>query len=389
MCYVFFVKTVHLAKLCLNPMRIRNWGYIMAMRSSHQASQNGDTTTESAKQAKEASPTIETQSIAAGVKKARSFSEKKNGRSLLFIFLDWFAIFALIFISEYFWHPVLYLGILWLIGGRMIALAEVFGHDSVHYNLFEKRSWNYQLQFLWFFPVFETWDRYREEHFLHHSKLLTPEDPAYIDYKRWGLFEKKNNYVWIWFIRPFLLFDTPYIIKNTMQCLIRDKKFRRQLLPFWAIVLSVCYATGTLQHLLLYWFIPMLWCYPALLFWSETGEHFRAGDAEHPEEKTRSTYGILESLFISPHNDRFHYVHHRYPMIPWFQLKKATAALVPESPKSDGFMDLFYQVKDEKRESHATKDDKKNPMASSKDSTKKKPILNATSSRKVATEKLP
>lgn len=283
------------------------------------------------------------------VRKANSYNEKNGSLSMLFIILDWLAVFGLVYVSEIFWHPLLYLLVIWLIGGRMIALAEVFGHDSVHYSLFKRRSLNYNLQFLWFWPVFETWERYREEHFRHHSKLLTPEDPAYVDYERWGLFEKgKNNYYWVWFVRPFLLFDTPYIIKNTWQCMVTDKKFRYPLLGFWSVVLTICALTGSLKLLLLYWFVPMLWCYPALLFWSETGEHFRADGGE----KTRSTYGFLECLFISPHNDRFHYVHHRFPQIPWFQLKKATKALVPDSPRSDGFMDLFYQVKDEERKNY-------------------------------------
>ncbi len=282
------------------------------------------------------------------IKRAQNFNEKNGTLSLFFILLDWIAIFTLIFISEYFWHPLLYILVLWLIGGRMIALSDVFGHDSVHYNLFKKRSLNYQLQFMWFFPLFETWERYREEHFRHHSKLLTPEDPAYVDYKRWGLFNKNNNYYWVWFIRPFLLFDTPYFISYTIRCMIKDKKYRWQLLIYWALIFAACTLTGTLKLLLMYWFVPMLWCYPALLFWSETGEHFRADDGE----KTRSTYGFLEWLFISPHDDRFHYVHHRFPQIPWFSLKKATQELVPDSPRSDGFVNLFYQVKDETRNNY-------------------------------------
>ncbi len=270
------------------------------------------------------------------------FMQKSSWISFLFIAFNWALIALSAALSVYSGNVLLYIACLWFIASRMVALAEVFGHDSVHYNLFRKRAWNRKLDFLWFLPVFESWENYRKEHQHHHGFLLRPQDPAWQDYQRWGLFQKKKNMFWIWFIRPFLFFDSWHMLKTIAVNIWKDALYRKKVLSFWLCLLLLFGGAGALELLFLYWIVPLFWAYPALIFWSETGEHFGIQG-----ERTRNTFGFLEWLFISPHNDRFHYVHHKYPNIPWFRMKAAYHSLfVPEKvPASYGFLDLYRQVR--------------------------------------------
>ena len=279
-------------------------------------------------------------------KKELSALVQKNGYySALFIAWNWLLIALLIALCEYIQAWWLYIPSVWLIGSRMLALAEVFGHDSVHYNLFKRRSLNRSLDFLWFLPLFESWESYREEHGRHHSALLTPKDPAWQDYKRWGLWDKgssKKRLFWVWFVRPFLCFDSLYILKSILGGLWQDSLYRRKILVFWGLVVLGAALLNGFEILLLYWIVPLFWAYPALIFWSETGEHYGASG-----DTTRNTFGFLEWLLISPHNDRFHYVHHAYPGIPWYKMKKAYYLIFKDEkvPFSRGFLDLYRQVR--------------------------------------------
>ncbi len=315
--------------------------------------------------------------------RAKDFMGRNGFISISFILFDWALIVATVALSHYIAyiaHPLLfavtYVAAVWFIGSRMVALAEVFGHDSVHYSLFARRSLNYKLDFLWFLPLFESWKSYRDDHAFHHSHLLTPKDPAYRDFERWGLLKPKMNYTWVWFIRPFLLFDTPYMLKTIALSLVKDYNYRNRILAFWLPTLALFWYLGALDLLALYWFVPLLWAYPALIFWSETGEHYRV-----PNDVTRNTFGLLEWLFVSPHNDRFHYIHHRYPNIPWFRLKRATEALLPESaPASRSFIDLFHQVSNERDQRIAEGQFLKGKAVAKKGSRDKSPASQKASS---------
>ena len=46
------------------------------------------------------------------------------------------------------------------------------------------------------------------------------------------------------------------------------------------------------------------------------------------------------------HNAGYHYIHHEYPTIPWYNLPKAHKALCPpEADISYGFFDTYRQMK--------------------------------------------
>lgn len=264
--------------------------------------------------------------------------------SMGLIVLQWILIAGLIALSLTLDHLIVYLCVVWLIGSRMVALAEVIGHEAVHNNLFQRKSLNRVLDFLWFLPIFETYDEYQKAHQTHHAYLLQEVDPTYQDYKRWGMLDSKINYFWVWFARPFFFFDTWHQIQAIARNLWFNSAYRRRILAFWIPVGALIVITGNGELFFWYWVVPFLWAYPALIFWSEVGEHYKT-----TEGVTRNTFGFLEWLLISPHNDRYHAVHHRFPRIPWFNLGRAHRALYEEQlgarSQSNGFLDLYRQIR--------------------------------------------
>lgn len=271
-------------------------------------------------------------------------------RAALYLALQYVVWFGAAAISVFADHWLVYVVSCWVIGGRMLALAEVFGHDSVHYNLFRKREWNRKLEFLWFGPVFENWQSYHAAHMEHHRALLTERDPAYQDFKRWGLLKAGWNPVWVWWIRPFLFFDTLHMLREIGRELIEDRSYRWRTLLFCGVLFGLFGALGRIDLLLLYWIVPLLWCYPALVFYGEVGEHFgvERGDS-------RNTFGWSEYLFISPHNDRYHALHHQIPAIPSVNLKQAAKRLdLSRIETTSGFLDMYRRIARAARRPEAT-----------------------------------
>lgn len=275
--------------------------------------------------------------------RAQDFMQLNGYRAGALIAGQWLFVAATIALSVMADHVLAYLAAVWLIGSRMVSLAEVIGHEAVHNNLFQRRELNRQLEIFWFLPIFESYDSYKADHDKHHAFLLTEKDPTYRDYERWGLHAEKPNFFWIWFVRPFFFFDTLYMLQVTLSGLWHDAGYRKRMLIFWVPAAAVIFATGTAELFFYYWMVPWLWAYPALIFWSEVGEHYKT-----PVGKTRNTFGFAEWLLISPHNDRFHAVHHRYPRIPWFNLEKSHAALTEEQlgpvSESRSFLGLYRQI---------------------------------------------
>ena len=105
-------------------------------------------------------------------------------RSIVALTLQWLWVVVFIAVSKYafqshylfglFLYPVVVVAI----ASRMMALGEVLGHSATHLTLFSRKSMNRKLDFLYFVPLFATFESYAREHALHHSYLLTDKDPS-------------------------------------------------------------------------------------------------------------------------------------------------------------------------------------------------------------------
>jgi len=80
----------------------------------------------------------------------------------------------------------------------MYALAESLLHEACHGNLFKKKKWNNQLEFLFSLPCLMTLKEYTPEHLDHHYFMDTEKDHIKRDYQEYGLNNEKKNIYWVW-----------------------------------------------------------------------------------------------------------------------------------------------------------------------------------------------
>ena len=100
----------------------------------------------------------------------------------------------------------------------------------------------------------------------------------------------------------------------------------------------ICWYFDALNLLLFYWMVPFLWSFSCFYYWSEIGEHYNT------KSGSRSDVRFLKNFFH--HNGGYHYIHHKYPAIPWYRLPQAHKALGSENTDiSHGFFDTYRQMK--------------------------------------------
>lgn len=270
------------------------------------------------------------------------FVERNNLKGIMAITRDWLAIVLIIAFSIWADNIFVYFISIWLIGAFQLALGESLVHEAIHLNLFAEKSWHEKLQFIYAYPFLRTVYSYKEHHFSHHKDLWGEGDYIPENYEFLGLNKPRKNLFLILVIQPLLGFSACYLLVETLynfnfKKLRKNKKLLTstiQLVLFWVIVVSVFYLSGYLHLLLLYWFVPLFWCYSGYSLFSEVEEHFNTLSG------TRSNIDPFFNFLF--HNGGYHYVHHICPTIPWYKLPEAHDALSVNNP--DILLDISHNV---------------------------------------------
>ncbi|MDQ0217610.1 hypothetical protein ELQ35_06275 [Peribacillus cavernae] len=122
---------------------------------------------------------------------------------------------------------------------------------------------------------------------------------------------------------------------------------------FWLSIITVSITFDFWQELILFWFVPLLTTFQIIRYWAEMAEHSGLKN-ENELYASRNTFGNpVEKFFLHPHHDNYHLVHHLFPAIPHYNLKKAHLVLM-EDPAYKGahhctgffksFLPGFYSV---------------------------------------------
>jgi len=275
------------------------------------------------------------------------FVERNNIKSFLALLRDWMAIFLIAAFSIWANNIFIYFVAVWLIGIFQFAIGEALGHEAAHNNLFTEQSWNEKLEFIYSFPFLRTISSYREHHFPHHKYLFSDGDYIPEDYEFLGLNKPDKNVFMILFIKPFLGFSVYYFFLEVilypllqdsfkLSSLINGIKRSYKLYLFWLTVILSFSLSGNLDILLLYWFVPLFWCFSFLSLFSEVQEHFNTLSGSRSNVNP-----VINFVF---HNGGYHYVHHLCPTIPWYKLPEAHQALCADNPDiSHGIIDTYRQ----------------------------------------------
>ena len=277
------------------------------------------------------------------------FVERNNWKAFREIIRDWLAIFLIIAFSIWADNIFVYLICIWFIGIFQFALGEALVHEAVHYNLFTQKSWHDRLDFIYCFPFLRTLASYRKHHLPHHKYLWTENDYIPKEYEYLGLNKKNKKLFLILFIYPLLGFSAIHFVVEAFYDLFQDFttsieekngslfKSLIQLCLFWFVIIYSFYLSGNLNLLLLYWFVPLLWCYSFYSLFGEVQEHFNTLSG------ARSNINPVINLIF--HNGGYHYVHHLCATIPWYNLPKAHQAFCSDNPDiSQGIFDTYRQL---------------------------------------------
>ena len=268
--------------------------------------------------------------------KAQDFVQRSNLRGFTALFFDWGVIFGVIGFSIWMNDWIVYLISVWIIGAFQYAIGESLFHEASHFNLFKTKKLNDYLEWVYAVPFFVDMNQYRTEHLDHHYQMNTEVDHIVRDYEVHGLNNPKKNLFWMWFIKPIIGYAGLFYLRFAIQ--LNPPKSSIKFAIFWIPVVSVFWYFDVLHILAMYWFIPFLWSFASFFYWAEITEHYNT------KSGSRSDIGFLKNLLH--HNGGYHYIHHMYPTIPWYNLPKAHSTLCPEGTDiSRGFIDTYHQMK--------------------------------------------
>ncbi|OAB39744.1 fatty acid desaturase [Paenibacillus macquariensis subsp. macquariensis] len=272
------------------------------------------------------------------IQKIRLLQQKNNWYNIFAIALDWLIIFSLIMIYYYIFTTIwMYIIAIIIIGSRMRGL-DIMMHESSHNILFKNRKLNKWVACLFCaFPIMISYSAYCKGHMTHHKYLWSEEDPDLIRYRIFGLDQPPKNRMEFFLrhlIKPLFLFHVPrYIlgmIKVTMYSKdeLRFDGIIRNL--YYLLIIASSIVFGFWQELILFWVVPFLTTLQIIKYWAEMAEH--AG-LENEQEifATRNSFGNwFERVIIHPHQNSYHLVHHLFPAVPHYNIRKVHLVLMDD-----------------------------------------------------------
>ncbi|GGD98583.1 fatty acid desaturase family protein [Paenibacillus nasutitermitis] len=268
----------------------------------------------------------------------RELQKRNNWYNFFAIGLDWLIIAAAI--GLYYFKPAVwvYLISIVIIGSRMRGL-DIMMHESSHNMLFKNRNLNKWVACLFAaFPIMISYRAYIKGHMTHHKYLWSDIDPDKIRYKIVGL-DNPNISRTQFFLRHCLKPLTLAHVPRYLTGMVKVTMVPKDETPFdtvvravyWVAIIVCSIIFGFWLELIMFWAVPFLTTLQILKYWAEMAEH--AG-LENDKElfATRNSFGNrFERILLHPHRNSYHLVHHLFPAVPHYSIKKAHLVLMQDS----------------------------------------------------------
>ncbi|MEL6253943.1 MAG: fatty acid desaturase family protein [Bacteroidota bacterium] len=266
-------------------------------------------------------------------KAVKALYEIQSSRHLGDIFLNWGIILTTAIFCSLYFHPLLYVLTITIIGARMHALA-ILMHDAAHFRFLKNRKHNDLLtNYLTMYFIFSSIEVYRKNHLKHHQHLNTEDEPDWffkIGRRDFTYPKSRAEFILtvlayftmirgfldaIWFLKRFAPANTPGAKKKA------SLKSKLPRIFFYVILATVLSIFGLWKAYLLYWVIPYLSTFFMFQYVRSVSEHFGELERDHLLNSTRTVKtNLFERFFFAPHNVSYHLEHHLYPGVPYYNL---------------------------------------------------------------------
>ena len=257
----------------------------------------------------------------------------------LAIVFNWVIILTTIALCIRFFHPLLYLLAVIIIGARMHALA-ILMHDASHFRFLKRKQWNdlitnYGSMYL----LFSSIEKYRNNHLRHHRHLNTEDDPDWLAKLGRQEFEFPKSK------KDFLktVFSYFFLVKGVQDAVWFFKRFglskeegasakpQSDKLIFYVGLIILLTVMNWWLYFALYWLVPLFSTFWMFQYIRSVAEHFGELSYDHLLTSTRCIKANkLEQFFFAPHNVSYHLEHHLYPGVPFYHLPELHEVLMTD-----------------------------------------------------------
>lgn len=205
--------------------------------------------------------------------------------------------------------------LIFFIGTRLRGFNNIV-HECTHYAFSAHRGDNVVIGSFCSSMIFGCFVNYRDDHMTHHAHVGDYEQDKDLQTIQDFRFEDPltTRRILKYLITPLLGLHLPYYLKFDMSgsdgVLYRAMKFGLIALGIVLLVID------PVPALLLVW-LPYLWVFPTLNFWTDCIDH--AGLVGKTDELEASRNFILPlqlRMILFPRNDCYHLVHHLFPQVP-------------------------------------------------------------------------
>jgi fatty acid desaturase len=234
------------------------------------------------------------------------------------------------------WALYVGMGYLWM---SVVTLM----HDGTHDILFAARWKNWAFGIFSMIPLVVTFITFKEDHLEHHRYNRTAKDPDAFTMGTRSVLE------FILFYAYILIGGVLTIVHFTVIYPIQKFNRRQWLVHGFELVLRVVVLGGlliwaarsdTLGQFLALWLIPG-YVFTVLNSIRFLAEHYQTPWNEGQLLGTRTIISNqVHSFFWN--NINYHIGHHVYPGVPWHNLQKLHAALLPEIERTNAVVDSSY-----------------------------------------------